>query len=246
MPRKNISFDGYIWWLDSWRGSTARAVLSLPARAMYRELCEWIFTYHGKGLPGIPFGTKSDIKATRNVLKIDTRSWRLLWPEMAEFFTIEGGYLTNSKVQDITDYVRSKQRGARGANGAHTGAQKGRLISMSIDKNPPAPQKGTTAGEVKTKWNQLAKTHDLTTVRTVDETRLRHLRARLEDTPDFWAVLDLELRERGAWALEHRFPTFDQAVARRIWNKLSEGNYRDRQAGQVELAEEEFFTGLET
>ena len=131
MPRRRIGFDGYIWWLDRWRGSTARAELSPGCQALYRELCEWVFTFHGRGFPGIPWTEKHREKTgfgpklCRKLTGFDYEEWRRFWPKIKRFFDIDNGYLTNATVQEMTDYVRSRRRGARGANAAHKGALKG-------------------------------------------------------------------------------------------------------------------------
>jgi hypothetical protein len=87
--------------------------------------------------------------------------------------------------------------------------------------------------EQQARWNTIATANGLPILRKWNEGRKRALKARLREEPDFWSELNRAIEERGEWAREHGFPSFDQAVRASTYARLAEGNYADRNGGPV-------------
>lgn len=118
---KTRGFNAFPLWLNDWRGSTARAELSLAGRAAYLELLTWQFTYGSKSAskPGSETGSKRRSKTEAGLPQNDRELARLVgvtveeWlevkAEVLRFFDVNAaGRLENSKVSEEIAYTLKK------------------------------------------------------------------------------------------------------------------------------------------
>jgi uncharacterized protein YdaU (DUF1376 family) len=158
--------------------------------------------------------------------------------------TLKGTDIAASQSQSRTLEVSSSSLDSRdievlGRDDAH-GNAKG-CAKTKTDKIAPASAADVDAGRrpptqkidfsfhIQT-WNTIAAEQGLNNIKDIKpgSPRRKFFKARLKEYPDFWDTVIPVLRDRGKWAREGQFPTFDQLVAASTFQKLIEGNYKPK------------------
>jgi uncharacterized protein YdaU (DUF1376 family) len=101
--------SSYPWYVSDWRNSETRLRLPLEARAIYRELLDYIYFNNAASLP-------TDHEQLRKIAECSAEEFDRSWLEISRLFYEDGGRLRNRKADSVVvkldDY--SAQRRAAG------------------------------------------------------------------------------------------------------------------------------------
>lgn len=168
---------------------------------------------------------------------------RFILPRFPEVHTEEGRFRLNGRLERLRANLPSHQNLYGGLISSQT-TNEGRFIETgrspgrkSVESKRDESKREDdddvrlATDSVTERWNALAAKHGLRPIRGFSETRRRKLSRRLSEEPEFWTIVDEALGRRGAWARGRSFPTFDQVLEPRLFQRLLEGNY-DGPAGE--------------
>lgn len=222
------------FYVRDWLTDARVRAMTLEQRGAYLELLclQW---ENG----AIPYAV-SDIAALLNVSVEHFKA--ALWPKLSGRFPRSGGRSSrrrNARLEREREYFARKQSaGKRG--GAKSRPPKRLLRGASSkpeatleNREQMSEQEESSEEDSRRKWNAIAATNELPKTQKLSATRRKKLAKIVNENPDFWTELDAAIRDRGSWARQRRFPTFDQAVRPEIFQRLIEGNYCENSAGKT-------------
>jgi uncharacterized protein YdaU (DUF1376 family) len=112
----------YPWYVSDWRNSETRLRLSLEARAVYRELLDYIYFNSQASLP-------TDPQQLRKIAECSQEQFDRNWAEIARLFYEEGGRLRNRKADSVVLRLDDYSAQRRAAGKASAKARNQRLFN---------------------------------------------------------------------------------------------------------------------
>src|SRR5215471_18652131 len=85
------------FWIDRWMGSSA-FLMRLGPRGLYREMLSQAWR-RGARLP-------NDHAAIRRAVGCTTREWTRYWPQIQQYWRVEGVWLVNETQQEVYNDAR--------------------------------------------------------------------------------------------------------------------------------------------